>query len=112
LAYIATAYGKPFTANGFGNWFRDRCDEAGLELCAAHGLRKAGATIAADNGATEFELMSIYRRESPSEAARYTRKANRKRIAARSIHLIAPDQKVNNIVAPSSDSTIAPNLSR
>lgn len=28
LTYIATAYGKPFTANGFGNWFRDRCDEA------------------------------------------------------------------------------------
>ena len=29
---------------------RERCDEAGLLHCSAHGLRKAGATIAAENG--------------------------------------------------------------
>jgi hypothetical protein len=28
LAYLTTEYGKPFTPAGFGNWFRDRCDEA------------------------------------------------------------------------------------
>ena len=37
LALLTTAYGKPFTAAGFGNWFRDRCNEAGLpEHCTAH----------------------------------------------------------------------------
>jgi hypothetical protein len=31
-----TEYGKPFTAQGFGLWFRARCDEAGLPQCSAH----------------------------------------------------------------------------
>jgi hypothetical protein len=35
-----------------GNWFRDRCDEASLLRRSARGLHKAGATIAAENGAT------------------------------------------------------------
>lgn len=90
--YLVTEYGKPFTSNGFGNWFRKRCNEAGLTHCSAHGLRKAGATIAADNGATEYELMSVFGWESPKEAARYTKKANRKRMAARAIHLISPNK--------------------
>ena len=47
LTFLTTEYGKPFTAAGFGQWFRDRCDEAGLTHCAAHGLRKAGAARAA-----------------------------------------------------------------
>ncbi len=43
LTFLTTEQGKPFTAAGFGNWFRDRCNEAGLpEGCSAHGLRKAG----------------------------------------------------------------------
>jgi hypothetical protein len=44
--------GKPFTAKGFGSKFRTCCDEAELPHCTAHGLRKAGAVIAAENGAT------------------------------------------------------------
>jgi hypothetical protein len=40
LTFLVTAYGKPFTAAGFGGWFRERCDEASLpKHCAAHGLR-------------------------------------------------------------------------
>ena len=56
LAFLVTAFGKPFTSNGFGNWFRIQCDEAGLKHCSAHGLRKAGAALAAENGATERQL--------------------------------------------------------
>ena len=33
-------FGKPFTANGFGNRMRQWCDEAGLPDCTCHGLRK------------------------------------------------------------------------
>ena len=29
-SYLVTDYGKTFTAAGFGNWFRARCNEAGL----------------------------------------------------------------------------------
>ena len=39
LTFLTTEYGKPFTEAGFGNWFRDRCNEAGLKDCSAHGLR-------------------------------------------------------------------------
>jgi hypothetical protein len=30
LTFLVTELGKPFTAAGFGNWFRDRCNEAGV----------------------------------------------------------------------------------
>jgi integrase len=104
LTYLVTEFGKPFTANGVGNWFKKRCREAGLEHCSAHGLRKAGATIAADNGATEHQLMAIYGWESPKQAARYTRKANRKRLAGDAMHLLVPsgnEQPENGSVPPS-----------
>ena len=44
LTFLVTEFGKPFTAVGFGNWFRDRCDAASLPECSFHGLRKAAAT--------------------------------------------------------------------
>ena len=84
----------------FGNWFRWRCNEAGLPHCSAHGLRKCGATIAANNGATEHQLMAIYGWENPKQAAHYTRKANRKKLAADAMHLVDPDQTGNKTVAP------------
>ena len=40
--FLVTEYGEPFSAAGFGAWFRARCDEANLPQCSAHGLRKAG----------------------------------------------------------------------
>ena len=42
----------------FGNWFREACKAAGVPG-SAHGLRKAGATLAAENGATTTELIKI-----------------------------------------------------
>ncbi len=43
LTYLVTEFGKPFTGAGFGNWFREQCNAAGLPHCSAHGLRKAAA---------------------------------------------------------------------
>ena len=100
LTYLVTAFGKPFTPAGFGNWFRKRCDEAGLPHCSAHGLRKTGATIAAENGATEHELMAIFGWDSPKQAALYTRRANRKKLAAQAIHKLLPSQTENETVPP------------
>jgi hypothetical protein len=64
MTFLMTEWGKPFTANGFGGWFRARCDEAGLPQC---GLRKAGATIAAERGATDRQLMAMYGWESAAK---------------------------------------------
>jgi integrase len=72
LTFLVTEYGKPFTAAGFGAWFRKRCDEANLPGCSAHGLCKAGAARAAENGATAQELMAIFGWLSLKEAERYT----------------------------------------
>jgi integrase len=88
--WLVTQYGKPFTVAGFGNWFRDRCNEAGLLHCSAHGLRKAGATIAAENGATDRQLMAIFGWETAKQVTRYTRKADRKRLAQEAMHLLVP----------------------
>lgn len=82
LTYLITSYGKPFTAAGFGNWFRDACDAAKMpKHCTSHGLRKAAATYLAENGATDHQLMAWFGWTSISQAQVYTKAANRKRMA-------------------------------
>jgi integrase len=82
LTFLVTESGKPFSPAGFGNWFRDRCNEAALPKgLSAHGLRKAAATRLANHGATAHELMAWFGWTSISEAERYTRRANRKALA-------------------------------
>ena len=88
LTWLVTAFGKGFTPAGFGNWFRDQCDKAGLYHCSAHGLRKAGATIAAENGATAHQLMAIFGWSTIKQAEIYTRAADQKRLAGNSMHLL------------------------
>ena len=105
LTYLVTEFGKPFTAAGFGNWFRRRCDEARLKHCSFHGLRKAGATIATDNGATEHQLMAMFGWDSPKQAALYTKAANRKKLTGDAMHLKVPDQKTNKSVPLSGEVT-------
>jgi integrase len=95
FTFLTNERGKPFTAEHFGDWFRGKCDEAGLHHCSAHGLRKAAATFLADNGCTAHELMAILGWLSLSEAERYTRSADRKRNAERGMArtLIKPGTK-------------------
>jgi integrase/recombinase XerD len=81
LTFLTTEYGRPFTEAGFGNWFRDRCDDAGLKECSAHGLRKASAKHLAEGGASTLEIMSVTGHRSLSEVERYTREAGRKTLA-------------------------------
>ena len=35
--FLVTHFGKPYTAPGFGNWFRELCDAAGCFDISAHG---------------------------------------------------------------------------
>ncbi len=86
--FLVGAHGKPFTAAGFGNWFRERCDEAGLPHCSAHGVRKAAAARAADNGATTHELMAMFGWLNLKMADHYTKAADRKRGARRAAQLL------------------------
>jgi integrase len=88
LAYCVGAQGKPFTKESLGNAFKDACVAAGILDKSAHGLRKAAATRAADGGASTHDLMAIFGWKDIKEAEVYTRNANRKRNAARSMELL------------------------
>lgn len=91
LAFLTSETGAPFaSAASFGNWFRDRCIEAGLpKECRAHGLRKAGATIAAEDGSTPNELMAMFGWSKTSMAEVYTKEADKKRLARGAAERIA-----------------------
>jgi integrase len=86
LTFLTTQFGKPFTAAGFGNWFREQCNEAGLPHCSAHGLRKAAARRLAEAGCTEHEIASITGHASLREIVRYTKAADQVRLAVSAMH--------------------------
>jgi integrase len=85
LAFIATRAGKPMTKASFGIWFREACKAAGVPG-SAHGLRKAGATRAANNGATVAQLEAIFGWNGGRMASLYTRQADRVRLAKDAMH--------------------------
>lgn len=91
MVFLLNAHKRPWTSNSFGYWFADRCVEAGVPG-RAHGLRKAGATIAANNGATAFELTAMYGWSSVKMAEIYTKKADRARLAERAANKLFPHQ--------------------
>ena len=70
MTFLVTEFGKPYSVAGFGNRFRDWCDQAGLKHCSAHGLRKALATELANNGATAHEIMAVTGHQSLAEVER------------------------------------------
>jgi len=82
LTFLTTQFGQSFKAAGFGNWFREQCDVAGLKHCSAHGLRKAAARRLAEAGCTEHEIAAITGHASLREVARYTKAVDQKRLAA------------------------------
>jgi integrase/recombinase XerD len=81
MTLLITEYGKPFTANGFGNKFKDWCRQADLPHCSAHGVRKATSTALAEAGATPHEIMAITGHQTLEEVERYTKAFSRQKTA-------------------------------
>jgi len=81
MTLLITEYGKPFTANGVGNKFKEWCRQADLPHCSAHGVRKATSTALAEAGATPHQIMAITGHQTLEEVERYTRAASRKKTA-------------------------------
>jgi hypothetical protein len=65
--------------------YRDGISGLGASLLGNH---KAGATIAANNGATSRQLMSVFGWDTIKEAERYTRAADQQRLAESAMHMI------------------------
>jgi integrase len=100
LSFLTTEFGAPFTAAGFGNWFREQCDMANLHHCSFHGLRKAASVRLAEAGCTPHEIAAITGHASLKEIVRYTQTADRKRLAAAAMEKVKtrtssvkPDEK-------------------
>ena len=76
LTFLVTEYGKPHTANGFGNAFKDWCRSADLPHCSAHGLRKATAARLAERGRRRTRswpsLATVRLRRSSGTRGRHT----------------------------------------
>ena len=92
LTFLETEHGVPYSSAGFGNRFRAWCNAAGLLHCSSHGLRKAGASAAAENGATDAQMMAIFGWADHRQAAIYTRKAERKKMARQGMHHLVPQR--------------------
>jgi integrase len=89
LTYLVTAAGAPFTPAGFGNWFRQCCNAAGLPHCTAHGLRKAMLRRVAEAGGSTHHLRGLGGHASLSELQLYTADADQARLAQAAIDLVA-----------------------
>jgi integrase len=94
LAIIAKDDGTNYSKESLGNFFRESIEAAGIPVTkrgskqkgySAHGLRKASATIAAESGASEAELNAMFGWSGHQMAQLYTKKADRKRLAARAM---------------------------
>jgi site-specific recombinase XerD len=89
LTFLINRFNEPFTAAGFGNWFRDQCNLAGLpKHCAAHGLRKAACRRLAEAGCSANVIASISGHTTLAEVARYTKAAEQKLMARQGIAAI------------------------
>ncbi len=88
MHFIVSERGGPFANESFGNWFRDRCREAGINK-SAHGLRKMSATLAANGGAAAHQLMAQYGWSKIEQAELYTRGADRARLGMEASEIVA-----------------------
>jgi integrase len=79
--WLLNAYGRPYTFNGIGNRAKEWCRAAGLpDHCTLHGIRKAAAVRAAENGASANQLMALFAWLNLAHAEIYTRQANRRKL--------------------------------
>lgn len=92
MNFLVNGNGDPFASGAaFGNWFKDRATEAGIPHCTPHGLRKAGASIAADEGASDLMLDAMFgwTDESGNNQSRtYTRNARKAKLATEGFAMI------------------------
>jgi integrase len=75
--FLLNDFGKRFATDSLGNKMRKWCDEAGLEQCTAHGLRKAIAVRLVAMRATPFEIAAVLGHTTTRQAEEYVKKFDR-----------------------------------
>lgn len=92
LAFLTTAYGKPFASpaalgNAMADWCRAAglkpvtCDDGKVRSYRAHGLRKAALTALAHDGCTGPELMAVSGHATLAQVQVYIDEAEQERLA-------------------------------
>ena len=96
---LITSFGKRFTPAGFGNKFREWCDDAALPHCSIHGLRKAMSRLLAESGASDAEGQAVTGHKKDEMFQYYRAAANRETLADRALsNLDIPSQsRVSNL---------------
>lgn len=95
--FLLTHFGKPFSPKGFGNWFRDRCDEARLPQCSAHGLRKAASRRAAQLHMPNQTIKAMTGHKRDEEVALYTRAVEQERLADEAMAALTAWDSANRV---------------
>ncbi|WP_205468103.1 site-specific integrase [Maritalea myrionectae] len=80
--YLLTKHGKPYASpDALGQHFRRWCREAGLENRSSHGIRKAAAHLLAQEGCTQYQIMTIHGHTSAKTSEVYTKGVERWKLA-------------------------------
>ncbi|RZO34946.1 MAG: integrase [Rhodospirillaceae bacterium] len=86
---MLTQYGKPFSRKALASRFSDWADQAGLpKICSAHVVRKALATILANQEATTEELKATFGWSTSKQADVYTAQANKTKLGTSGLERI------------------------
>jgi integrase len=85
MTYLTTAYGAPMSPAGFGNWFREACNAAGLKKCSAHGLRKAATRRLIEAGVSTKAAAAITGHKTLKQLEVYMSGANQVTLADNAI---------------------------
>ena len=92
--FLETQFGEAFTETGFYNWFTEKARKAGVPKGRSpHGLRKACCRRLAEAGCSSHEIMSVSGHETLKEVERYTKAANRARLANSAIAALKSAQE-------------------
>ena len=91
--FLVSEWNRPYSRKGFGNKFREWCDQANLSHCSAHGLRKATLRRMADLEMSNKSMKSVSGHVKDEEIEHYTKDANQKRLAQNAIQQLSDWEK-------------------
>lgn len=81
--YLLNHKGLPFKSpDSLGQMFRRWCDSAGLEGRSSHGIRKAAGHLLAQEGCSQYQIMTIHGHTQAQTSEIYTKGIERWQMAA------------------------------
>jgi integrase len=105
LTFLISDGGRSFSSGYFSKWFRDQCTAIGLSGLSAHGLRKAASRRMAEAECSANQIAAVTGHRSLREVERYTREADRERLARAAIERTERERELANRTAKSGKPT-------